>query len=74
MNKPLVHHITIGGQPWCGWTGTQAGLDIQRAVGSAVTCGHKSGAAAHRGAKLLRPKFKHGRVKVVTGACPHAPQ
>lgn len=63
------HHIMIGDQTWCDWTGCKAGLDIQAKAGH-VTCGHSSAASAQRGAKALRPHFRHGAVKVVAGACP----
>jgi hypothetical protein len=65
------HHITVGGDTWCQWTGCQAGLDINRKVGD-VTCQHRSKASAMRGAQALRPHFKRGAVKVVTGICEHA--
>ncbi len=65
------HHLTINGDPWCGWTGCEAGQDINAKAGD-VTCGHASGASARRGAQALRPHFKRGAVRVVPGECPHS--
>jgi len=69
-------HITIGGQPFCEWTGCQAGRDAQLAAatrdpGAVTVCGHASHASANRLARALRPQFKTGSVKVVSGVCPH---
>lgn len=68
-------HITVGGQPFCGWLGTKAGADKVRAAQprdpkAACTCGHRTTAAAQRSAAALRPDFKRGSVKVVPGFCP----
>lgn len=71
MRNQVPHHLTVGGTPWCEWTGCKAGLDINLKAGG-VLCGHKSGASAERGAAALRPFFNRGRVKVVQGSCPHA--
>lgn len=68
MRSPA--HIMIGDQTWCDWTGCQAGADINRKVGI-VTCSHGSTAGALRAAKLLRPHFRKGVVKVVAGRCSH---
>lgn len=68
--KPHHHHVTIGADPWCDWTGCTAGQDITRKIGRHIGCGHTSAAAAARAAKALRPHFRRGRVKVVAGPCP----
>lgn len=67
------HHIVIGkaADTWCEWTGSQAGREINEKAGR-VTCDHSSLAAALRGAKALRPHFRRGAVRVVSGRCPHA--
>lgn len=65
----MQHHITVGDQTWCDWTGCLAGMEINAKAGH-VTCGHSSGASAKRGAQALRPHFKAGTVKVVAGPCP----
>lgn len=70
MTTAKQHHIMIGDTPWCEWSGSMAGMVINRKAGM-VTCGHTSGAAARRAAQALRPHFEHGSVKVVSGACSH---
>lgn len=64
-----LHHITVGEQSWCEWTGCQAGADIATKAGQ-HTCGHTSGRSAQRAAQALRPHFRRGAVKVVAGSCP----
>lgn len=64
-------HLTVGHEPWCGWSGCQAGRDVMAKAGH-VTCGQPTAAAAKRAAKALRPHFKRGTVCVVTGPCPNA--
>lgn len=66
-----THHITIGADTWCAWTGCQAGQDINAKAGG-HTCSHASAYAAQRAAKALRPHFNRGVVKVVAGDCPNA--
>ena len=66
------HHLTVGDQPWCDWTGCKAGQDIDAKAGG-HTCGHATGASAQRAAKALRPYFKRGAVRVASGPCPQAP-
>ncbi len=66
-----THHIMIGDQPWCQWSGCKAGQDIMAKIGRHITCSHSSAAAAKRAAQDLRPHFKRGRVKVVAGQCEH---
>jgi len=68
---PQTHHLMIGDQSWCSWTGCVAGMDIMKKTGH-ITCDQPSGAAAKRAAQALRPHFKRGAVKVVAGACDHA--
>lgn len=68
-------HITIGGDPFCGWLGTQAGTDKVREAqardpAATCNCGHLTLASARRSAKALRPAFKRGAVKVAYGDCP----
>lgn len=70
-------HITVGGEPFCNWTGTQAGLAIQNKVAAAnamepaaVCCGHTTVRGARRIAQALRPHFRPGAVAVTVGACP----
>lgn len=66
-----VHHLTVGGQTWCNWTGCKAGQDVNAEAGG-VTCHHPSGAAARKAAAKLRPYFKPGAVRVVATPCPEA--
>lgn len=68
-------YLTVGGEPFCGWLGTQAGADKVKAAKArdpqaSCKCGHHTTAAAQRSAAALRPEFKRGRVKVVPGFCP----
>ncbi len=63
------HHLTIGGTPWCEWTGCKAGQDINAKAGP-HTCGQPTATAAKRAAKDLRPHFRRGAVKAVAGPCP----
>lgn len=71
-------HIIVGGEPFCNWTGTQAGREIQEKVARAnsnlepsdVCCGHRSIRGANRIAQALRPHFRAGAVVVVQGECP----
>jgi len=70
------HHLVIGRDtvdPWCVWTGSQAGQSIAEKAGR-PTCDHSSRAAADRAAAKLRPHFRRGAVRVVAGPCPHAPE
>ncbi len=67
----MQHHLTVGGEPWCAWTGCQAGRDIETKAGR-WTCGQVSAAAATRAARALRPHFRPGAIKIVAGACPDA--
>jgi hypothetical protein len=73
MTTATHHHIQIGDDSWCNWTGCQAGMDIMQKTGR-ITCDHPSQAAALRAAKALRPHFKRGRVKVIPGRCAHGMQ
>lgn len=73
MQRPA--HITVGGDPFCDWLGTQAGAAKVREAQArdpkaSCTCGYMKTADAERSARALRPGFKRGRVKVVTGLCP----
>ncbi|USN14391.1 hypothetical protein KABACHOK_05780 [Brevundimonas phage vB_BpoS-Kabachok] len=75
MTNTQPAHITVGGEPFCGWLGTQAGADKVREAkardpGASCACGHMKTADAERSARALRPGFKRGRVKVVSGFCP----
>lgn len=74
-------HITIAGEPFCGWLGCQAGQDKATTAAKAldvhpaeVTCGHRSLSHARKIASALRPLFKRGAVAVVVGACPDGAQ
>jgi len=65
------HHLTVGGSPWCDWLGTTKVLELSRLDPALpCRCGHRSAAEALRAAKVLRPYFKRGSVKVVPGPCP----
>ena len=71
MAERQPHHLTVNGQPYCGWTGCQAGRDI--AVKSGVDhCSHTTKASAERAAFRLRPHFRRGAVKIAPGTCPEA--
>lgn len=76
-----AHHIMIGADSWCNWSGCEAGRKIQdRASAESgiarhdLMCGHLSRKGAERVAKALRPHFKRGRVRIVQGACPEESQ
>lgn len=74
MTRPA--YIAVNGDPFCTWTGTQAGIAKVKAAqerdpGASCTCGHRSTASAERSARALRPEFKAGMVKVVKGFCPN---
>jgi hypothetical protein len=66
-----VHHLTVGGAPYCDWLSTLAGSEIADRTG-VKSCGHVSGASAKRSAKALAPAFRAGAVKAVAGMCPAA--
>lgn len=69
-----VHHITIGGDPWCSYSGCRAGEDIrakaEQTLGRRLTCSHLSKDGAEAAAKALIPHFRVGVVDVVAGPCP----
>lgn len=74
-------HITVGGEPFCGWLGCAAGQDKARTAAqaldvhpAAVTCGHRTLKSARAVAQALAPLFRPGAVAVVTGECPDAPR
>lgn len=69
MQNP--HHLTVGHEPWCNWTGCHAGRQVMEKTGL-VRCGYGAKASAERAASKLRPHFKRGTVKVVAGECSHA--
>lgn len=69
MSRGHRHHLTVAGQPYCGWLGCQAGRDI--AAKSGVSgCTTASKAAAERAKKALAPHFRKGAVQIVPGDCP----
>lgn len=72
MHAKNPHHLRIGPDTWCDWLGCTAGQKINAAEGGKLTCESVSRAQAERVARLLRPHFKRGRVKVIPGPCPHA--
>lgn len=70
-------HITIAGEPFCGWLGCMAGQDKAQTAAKAldvhpaeITCGHRTTTHATAVARALRPLFRRGVVAVVAGACP----
>jgi hypothetical protein len=70
-------HITVGGEPFCGWLGCAAGQDkaevAARTLGVhpvAISCGHETTGGARKVAKALAPLFRKGAVAVVAGPCP----
>lgn len=71
---PQVAHIAIGDSTLCEWSGCAAGAEKVRAasqvLGKPCTCGHGTMASAQRAAKVLRPHWKRGVVRVVRGPCP----
>lgn len=76
-----VAHITIAGEPFCGWLNCQAGQDKAATAAKAldvdpsdVTCGHRTLTHARTVAAALRPLFRRGAVAVVPGDCPAGPQ
>lgn len=74
-----AHHIMIGRDSWCNWTGCVAGQRIQAQASAEsgiapfdLMCGHDTRAGAERVAKALRPHYRRGRVRVVPGNCPES--
>ena len=72
--KP-IHHIKIGKTPWCCWSSSQAGREVQKQCN--VTCEHgdyfKALCAAiniRNAARKLEPHFKPMMVTVWPGPCP----
>ena len=67
MAQAAQHHITVGGRPYCDFTGCMAGLKVAEQTG-VHACGHLSGRAARMAASALRTRLLC--VAVVSGPCP----
>ena len=62
-------YITVNGRTYCDVLGTMAGIELREKTGVSQ-CSFQTVREANEAAKILRPYYQRGVVKVQRGKCP----